>query len=125
MGITVGGILVVTVVGTWRGGLSVQGGQTQPPTSPWEYMDLRAGPERPEQVEWIHLSQRLHWIEVCPTSRERMEHVNLGLVGRTTAGPGLGWMLPLASKRRRRDKRESKIEFEKIFGGAKFENCSK
>jgi len=36
-----------------------------------------------------------------------------GVVGRTGAGPELGWTLPLASRRKRisrRDKRESKIE---------------
>jgi len=50
----------VTVVGAWWGGFAVQGGQTQPPTSP---QDLRVGPGRPEQVEWTHFLQRLHWID--------------------------------------------------------------
>jgi len=65
------------VIARFRVRYSVPGGQTQTPTSPREYMDLRARPESPEQVEWIHLWQRLHWIEVCPTSQEKMEQGNL------------------------------------------------
>jgi len=59
------------------------------------------GPGSPEQVEWTHLLQRLHWTEVRPTSREQTEQEYMGFVGRTGAGPGLGWTLPLASRRRR------------------------
>jgi len=57
-----GGTMVVTVEGwfikmveTWRNGSVEQDGQTQPPTSPRENMDLRVGPGSPEQVEWTHL----------------------------------------------------------------------
>jgi len=53
------------------GGFAVKGGLTQPPTSPREYMDLRAGPGSAEQVELTHLLQRLHWIDVRPSSREQ------------------------------------------------------
>jgi len=40
------------VAGAWWGGfaVAVQDRQTQPPTSPQEYMDLRVGPGKPEQV---------------------------------------------------------------------------
>jgi len=45
----------ITVVGAWWGWFAEQGGQTQPPTSTRENMDLRVGPGSPEQVEWTHL----------------------------------------------------------------------
>jgi len=98
---------LVTVVGAWWGGLFAQGGQTQPPTSPRGNIDLRAGPGSPEQVEWIHLLQRLQWILVRPTSREQTEQGYLWFFERTGAGPLLEWTLPLAGRRkriRRRDK---------------------
>jgi len=63
----------ITVVTAWWGGSTEQGRQTQPPTSHWENMDLRVCPESPEQVEWTHILQRLHWIDVRPTSREKTE----------------------------------------------------
>jgi len=47
--VTVGVVVTVVNVG------EEQGGQTQPPTSAREYMDLRVGPGSPEQVEWSHL----------------------------------------------------------------------
>jgi len=50
----------ITVVGAWWGGSAEQGGQTQPPTSPWKNMDLRVGPGSPGQAEWTHLLQWLH-----------------------------------------------------------------
>jgi len=63
--ITVGTMVVtveeewfITVVGAWWGGFALQGGQTQPPRSTREYLDLRAGPGSPVQVEWTHLLQR-------------------------------------------------------------------
>jgi len=100
IGVT-GGTMVVTVVGAWWSGSVEQGGQTQPPTSPGEKMDLRVGPGRPKQVEWTHLLQRLHWTEVRPTSREQTEQGYMGFVGQTGARPGLGWTLPLVNIRRR------------------------
>jgi len=87
----------ITVVGTWWSGSAEQGGQIQSPTSPRENMYLRVGPGRQEQVEWTHLLQRLHWTEVCSTSREQTELGYMGFVGQT--GSGLGWALPLASRR--------------------------
>jgi len=45
------GTMVVTEVGAWWGAFAEQDGQTQPPTSPQENMDLRVGPESPEQVK--------------------------------------------------------------------------
>jgi len=51
IGITSGTMVVtvegwfITVVGVWWGGPAEQGGQTQPPASPREDMDLRVGPE--------------------------------------------------------------------------------
>jgi len=47
----------VTVVEAWWSGFAVQGGQIQPPMSPREYMDLRAGPGSLEQVGWTHFLQ--------------------------------------------------------------------
>jgi len=88
------------VVGAWWGRSAEQGGQIQPPTSPRENIDVRVGPGNPEQVEWTHLLQRLHWTEVRPTSREKTEQGYMGFVGKTGVGPGLGWRLPLASRRR-------------------------
>jgi len=73
----------ITVVGAWWGGSTEQGGQTQPPTSPRENMDLTVGPGSPEQVEWAHLLQRLYWIEVRSTSREQTEQRYMGFVGQT------------------------------------------
>jgi len=86
----------ITVVGAWWGGSAEQGGQTQPSTLPRENMDLRVSSE---QVEWTHILQRMHWIEVRPTSRKQTEQRYMGFVGRTE--PGLGWTLPLASRRRK------------------------
>jgi len=106
-GVTVDGTMVVTVegwfitvVGAWWGGSAEQDGQIKPLTSPRENMDLRVGPRSPEQVEWTHLLQRLHWSEVRPTSREQTEQGYMKFVGRTGAGAGLGWTLPLACRRR-------------------------
>jgi len=91
----------ITVVGAWWGGSAEQGVQIQLPTSPRENMDLKVCPGSPEQVEWTYLLQRLHWIEICPTSREQMEQEYLGFVRQTGVGLGLGWTLPLASRRKR------------------------
>jgi len=91
----------ITAVGAWWVGSAEQGGQTQPPTSPWENMDLRVGPGSSEQMEWTHFLQRLHWTEVRPTTRKQTEQGYIGFVGRIGTGPGLGWTLPLASRRRR------------------------
>jgi len=54
--ITVGTMVVTVefitvVVGTWWGGFAEQGGQTQPPTSLRENMDLRVSSGSPELVE--------------------------------------------------------------------------
>jgi len=68
-------------------------------TSSQKYMDLRAGPDSLEQVEWIHLLQWLHWIEVLSTSWEQTEQGYLGFVEQT--GVGLWWTLPLESRKRR------------------------
>jgi len=107
IGVT-GGTMVVTVEGwfitvirAWWGGYAEQCGQIQPPTSSRENMDLRVGPGCPKQVDWTHLLQRLHWTEIRPTSREQTEQGYMGFVGRTGTGPGFGWTLPLASRRRK------------------------
>jgi len=97
IGVTDGTMLVTVegwfnaVVGAWWGGSAEQGEQTKPSASPRENMDLRVGSGSPEQVEWTNLLQRLHWIEVRPTSREKTEQEYMGFVGRTGAGLGLGW----------------------------------
>jgi len=79
----------VTVVGAWWGGFAVQEGQTQPSTSPRKCMDLKAGPGCPEQVEWTHLLQQLHWIEVSLNLTGADGARIFGIFGRTGAGPGL------------------------------------
>jgi len=73
----------IAVVGVWWGGFAEQGKQTQPPTSPRENMDQRV-PEWVQgvrSIEWTHLLQRLHWIEVRPTLREQTEQEYLVFVG--------------------------------------------
>jgi len=45
-------------------------------------------------------------MEVHPTSRVHTEHGNLRVVWRTRVGPGLGWTLPLTSRRWRMRRRE-------------------
>jgi len=71
-------------------------------------LDLRTLPGSLKQMEWTHLLQQLHWMEVHPTSWVQTEPGYLRVVGQTGAGPVLGWTLPLTSRMRRWDKGENR-----------------
>jgi len=88
----------ITVVGAWRGGSAEQGRQTQPPMSPRENMDLRVGSGSPEQVEWTQVLQRCIGLKFAQLLGSKRSRDIWDLLGEQ--GPGLGWTLPLANKRR-------------------------
>jgi len=86
--ITVGGMLVVTEgeEGCHSGWSLVGWVSCTGWTDPTTHITLavhgpQSGFRSSDQLEWTHLLQRLHWIEVRPTSREQRSNKILGLLG--------------------------------------------
>jgi len=64
-------------------------------------MNLRVDPGSPE---WTHLMQRLHWTEVCPTSREQGY---MGFVGQMSNRGRAGIRVDIGASKQEENKETS------------------